>query len=156
MYEDEQDLNLPQVAPSHVRRKASENALRATLEPQFGIRLEREDDYGADGSIELRYPGSTGDRYLSSGRRAWFQLKSTAHDDPRYAMETKNINYLVQHVCPIYLLYLHATGQIYFRWLRDICAELDQNRPAWRTQDSVMVSFSRLLDPSAFAEIALE
>ena len=160
----EHETNLPQDDELAAGERESQTAVRLRFPTaRFIVRVpDAGPDRGADGSIELRRCSPNDQSARATGKRAWFQLKHTssptrlADDSVSYPIATKNINYLGNHPCPFYLLYVRPTGELWFRWWRDVRAELDRGRPGWNAQAEVNVCFDRLVDESLLREVEVE
>lgn len=157
------ETNLPRAAQEHTGERESQRVVLARFpEPPFLVRFDPPPDYGADGSIELQRVVPGIQEPLPTGRRAWFQLKHTsspeclADGSISYPIDTKNINYLGNHSCPFYVLYIRPTGELFFRWWRDVRGELDRDRPGWNQQHEVRIRFSRRVDNPLLREIEIE
>lgn len=155
-------MNLPADDEFADGERASQDAVRHLFGTQFIVRVpDVPPDRGADGSIEIRRFAS-GYAPRATGRRAWFQLKHVTLpnrlDDGSVSdpIDTKNINYLRNYACPFYLLFIRTTGEVRFRWWRDIVAELNRGGPGWQSQQTVTVRFSRTVDVAVLEEIATE
>jgi Domain of unknown function (DUF4365) len=155
------DQNLPEVAQTHFGESLSRRVVREKFEQSFIVRIESENDYGVDGTIELIRRDPQSNKALATNRRACFQLKHTskvANEDGsfKYPIETKNLNYLA--ACPpaFYVLFVIHTDQLLFRWCQDIYNELLARSDDWRKQSTVSVLFSRPVDHLLIREIATE
>jgi hypothetical protein len=148
-------------------QQLSIKALRSRLpEEQFLFRDERMDDKGVDGALEVklevRTPMTGGGEEVKSlftNCRAQAQLKST--DTPKrnqdgsvsYAIETSNLNYLLNGQSPLYFLWLAPDDEIRYAWARDEWRRLDAETPGWRGQGTITVRFERVLNAQALDEI---
>jgi hypothetical protein len=141
-------------------QQLSLNALRNCLpEDKFLFRDERVDDKGVDGAleakVEVRVPKKGGGEEVMKGFtncRAQAQLKSTDktkqnHDGSiSYAIETSNLNYLLNGPSPIYFLWVAATDEVRYAWARDEWRRLDGETPEWKKQGEFTVRFRDVLD----------
>ncbi|MBI3042179.1 MAG: DUF4365 domain-containing protein [Betaproteobacteria bacterium] len=157
----ERATNLPRAAQQHIGERESQRVVLARFpEPPFLVRFDPPPDYGVDGSIELQRVVPTVQQPLPTGRRAWFQLKHTSSSERlidgtiSYSIATKNINYLSGYPCAFYLLFVQETGEVLFRWWRDVHEELQRERPGWQSQNDVLINFKRIVDDAALQEIA--
>ncbi|MDI3291920.1 DUF4365 domain-containing protein [Polyangium sp. 15x6] len=145
---------LPDADNNSVLEQASLAALRGLLPPErFVLRDERETDLGVDASLELRIDGK------GTNFRSQLQLKArsglTINQDGSYSvpMPTANLNYMLNGLCPIYLLYIAETKEIRFAFARDELKRILTATPDWMKQGHVSLRFGRVLDATALDEI---
>jgi hypothetical protein len=145
---------LPEARRSDTLEQISLDALRAALpKDHFLVRDERIDDKGVDGALELK----ANSRYTNL--RAQFQLKGTdsaaTNQDGSFslAIDTSNLNYLLNGTSPLYFLYIAPLQQLRFLWAIDEWKRLDQENPEWRQKQTVTLRFACLLDDSAMTEV---
>jgi hypothetical protein len=158
---------LPQGDRRDTLQQLSLKALRNRLpEEKFLFRDERIDDKGVDGALEVkleyRVPKQGGGeevRHQFTNCRAQAQLKST--DKPKqnqdgsvsYAIETNNLNYLLNGPSPIYFLWIAPTDEVRYAWARDEWRRLDVENPEWKEQGECTVRFREILDARAVEAI---
>jgi hypothetical protein len=136
-------------------QRESLKALDAFLQGRDDIlfRDERVEDYGVDGSFELKLKGGM------TNFRSQVQLKGTAavqrnQDGSRsLSVSTANFNYLLNGVAPIYLLYEAQTGQFWYTWARDESRRLQAETKDWRNQTTITLRFTSPLTHKALGEV---
>jgi uncharacterized protein DUF4365 len=144
--------------PKRDRYKANEalsiDALTAALpKDSLLFRPERQNDEGVDGSLELLTERE------SLNLRAQAQLKSRERAQPNsdgsisVRVKVSNMNYLLNGLCPIYVLYVVSTNELRFVWARDEEKRLDNIRPDWREREKVSLRFDRKITKEAIGEI---
>jgi hypothetical protein len=120
----------------------------------FRIRNEPGKDMGVDKYIEVK-AGS-----FDTNLRSQVQLKAeeTAEKNTdgsiSKSIETSNANYLLNGPCPMYVLYIADTEELYYAWIREEAekgfVKKDHN---WQQADSVTIRFHKKLDATALNEI---
>lgn len=130
-------------------------ALIGTAVPksQFIHRDEQQNDKGVDLSFEA----------LVAGRATRFcaivQVKATDSADLNadgsfsLPVNTKNLNYLLNGPCPLYVVYLAARDELRYAWARDEAKRLHRDNPSWDRQDTITIRFSRPLDATGWQDI---
>lgn len=149
-----QDLGpLPKRDPYKTNEELSIDALRAALpKDKFLFRGEQNDE-GVDGSIELLTESN------SLNLRAQVQLKSkvqgkvNADGSISVSVDVSNLNYLLNGLSPIYLLYVVKTGELRFAWARDEQERLNREGPGWERQKQVGIRFIEILTPQTVDQI---
>lgn len=120
---------------------------------KFVFRDERSKDKGVDGSIEL---------LIDSGHtnlRAQVQLKGTDSDKVNadgsvpVKVDVSNLNYLLNGLSPLYVLYVVPRDELRFLWAREEVNRLNQMNPGWERQDTVTLHFKHLLTKDSLADI---
>jgi hypothetical protein len=158
---------LPQGDRQDTLQQLSIQALQAFLPvDKFLFRNERVDDKGVDGSLEAKAtvqipkPGGAPDlKIVFTNCRAQAQLKSTDSTERNQdgtlsvSIETSNLNYLLNGQCPIYLLWISATGEFRYAWAHDEWRRLDAENPNWKSQGTFTVRFGNVLTHQAIGEI---
>jgi hypothetical protein len=111
---------LPESDASSVLQIESFRALESALPAdRFVLRPEPEPDAGVDRCIELRTDG------CYTGMRAHVQVKGKkylkANDDGSfsYSADVSNLNYLLNGLSPLYVLYTADTKELRYAWVRD-------------------------------------
>lgn len=143
-------------------QQLSLKALRNLLpEEKFLFRDERVDDKGVDGALEVkiavRVPNKGGEKVMEgfTNCRAQVQLKSTDKAKPNkdgsisYAIETSNLNYLLNGPSPIYFLWIAETNELRYAWARDEWQRLDAEVLDWKQQGEFTVRFRNVMDSKA-------
>jgi hypothetical protein len=122
--------------------KALNALLRTTGE--FVLRDERVNDMGVDCSLEVRLSG------FMTNFRAQVQLKASAEikvlkdGSASLSIKASNLNYLLNGVAPIYILYDARGDQFWYTWARDEATRLENSTPNWRDQTWVTIRFTKL------------
>lgn len=144
------DGPLPIVDAGSILQQESIRALQATLSPsEYRFRDERVDDFGVDGSIELLVDGR------ATNIRAQVQLKGRSGLKPTQTgglsvqIRTSNVNYLLNGICPIYILFTPETKALRYVFARDEWRRLEQVNPAWKQQKTVAIQFREMFDGAA-------
>jgi hypothetical protein len=150
---------LPEGDRQETLQQLSLIALRRRLPAdRFLFRDERVDDKGVDGSLEVKVeanPSAAGGGLPISrftNFRSQVQLKSTAKaarnqdGSVSVAIETSNLNYLLNGPCPIYFLWISATDEMRFAWAREEWKRLDAENPVWQKQGTFTIRFRETLD----------
>lgn len=145
--------NIPDLGPlpksddnAELQRK-SIKALNALLQDQDNLifRGEPVEDYGVDGSFELKIGGRM------TNFRAQVQLKATASVEPNqdgsisFPVRTANLNHLLNGTCPVYLLFDAGTKDFWYVWAHDESLRLQTINPAWKNQETVTLRFTERL-----------
>jgi hypothetical protein len=126
-------------------QRESIKALNALLKGQDDIiyRDERVEDYGVDGSFELK----RGHRMTNF--RSQVQMKAVGHLDPltdgsiSHSVRTYNLNYLLNGIAPIYIVYDSQKDEFWYTWAQDESRRLFEENPAWRGQDWITLKFTQ-------------
>lgn len=119
---------------------------------RFVLREEPPPDAGVDKCIELR----SGGRY--TGLRAHVQVKGRAEKNANsdgsvsYSADVSNINYLLNGLSPIYVLYIAETKELRYAWVRDEVNRIRGENPDWKTQKTVTLRFNALLDEAGLKD----
>lgn len=152
-------MRLPLSNPKEALETLSRNLFQPLFDPQrFIIRSEDYRDKGVDFQIEVLegYGSST----VCTNFRFIVQLKATdtiqTNRDASYSLQidTANINYLLNHPMPaFYVFYHNATGNFYYRELREFTSELFKKDKNWNDQASHVIRFSSLLDKPALDQM---
>jgi hypothetical protein len=153
--QEEDDLGpLPQTNRNAEIQRMSFAAIQSCLPTdKFVFRDERIEDAGVDASLELLVGSG------NSNLRAQAQLKGTDSDeynvDGSFSLQVdvSNLNYLLNGVCPIYLLYIITRKEFRYIWARDERRRLDRDNPGWVGQKTVTLRFLDVLTPEAVDNI---
>jgi len=114
---------------------------------KFVFREETKIDAGVDGTIEIKQSG------FYTGMRSYVQVKSC--EQPRrvkedgsiaHSIETRNLNYLLNTPCPLYMLYDLRNKELWYTWAWDEVNRIEGVMPAWRKQKSVTLLFKKKLN----------
>ena len=117
------------------------------------LRDERTNDWGVDCSLEVRLSG------FMTNFRAQVQLKASAEvsvlkdGSVSHSVKVSNLNYLLNGVAPIYILYEASGDRLWYTWARDEATRLLGSTPEWRDQTSVTIRFTKLLSEDALNEV---
>jgi len=128
-----------------------EYSLRAVanaLPPEkFVFREERKIDAGVDGTIEIKILGDY------TGMRAYVQVKSSEQDlRPKkdgsiaYPIKVSNLHYLLNHPCPLYLLYIVKKQDLRCVWAWEEVHRIERQQPGWASQQTVTLMFKNKLN----------
>lgn len=130
--------------------KALENALPTD---RFVLRHEPQPDAGVDWCVELRIAG----RY--TGMRAHVQVKARADKKANsdgsvsFSADVNNVNYLLNGLRPLYVLYIAETKEIRYAWVRDEVNRIQKATPGWMRQKTVTLRFVTVLDELGLNDI---
>jgi hypothetical protein len=117
------------------------------------LRDERTNNFGVDCSLEVRLFG------FMTNLRAQVQLKASGgvnalkDGSVSLSVKTANLNYLLNGVVPIYLLYDSIEDKFWYTWARDEATRLETSTPKWRDQASVIIKFTKLLSDSSLRDV---
>ncbi len=73
-----------------------------------------------------------------------------------YPIATSNLNQLLNHHCPLYILYIRSSRSFYFAWAREEAHRIEIEGTDWRQQESVKIHFKNRLLRSALKEFRLK
>lgn len=166
---------LPEVPRTHDLQRLSLQALGTALPSDlFIIRDERIEDYGVDCSLEAKIPPPRGSQVTSpiaeekgpkstagaTNLCAQAQVKGTESLEPNktgefvaLSVKPRNFNYLLYGSCPIYILYRHDVPELRYVWARDELRRIEDINIDWRSQESITLRFSQILDDDAAVKI---
>lgn len=136
-------------------QRESIKALNALLKGQDDIifRDERVEDYGVDGSFELKL-----DRRMTNFR-GQMQMKAAGCLTPlidgsfSHSVRTANLNYLLNGNAPIYILYDLQNDEFWFTWAQDESRRLNEENPTWRKQQSIALNFTERFTSASLPDI---
>ena len=136
-------------------QRESIKALNALLKGQDDIifRDERVDDYGVDGSFELKLRGRM------TNFRGQVQMKASGQIEPMkngsfsFSVRTANLNYLLNGTAPVYILYDSGKDEFWYAWAQDESRRLEAENPSWRRQDSITLKFTERFSKEASANV---
>lgn len=120
-------MNLPEIHNSHDQENKSINQLLRRFEEKlFLVRDVRTKDYGVDFNIEPKLENSQ--KKYASNFICQIQLKSISSDvkirrrdnSLSFNPSIKNINYLLNHYCALYIVYVQKTDTFYWEWVPEI------------------------------------
>jgi len=148
--DEENELGpLPMSDHASVLQRRSIAALIGQLpDSDFIFRDERADDFGVDGAIEILVEGR------ATNMRAQVQLKARTGTEENedgtvsVSLETSNLNYLLNGVCPTYILYRPEQDEIRFAFARDEWTRISRTTPDWRNQRTIAIRFAHVLNAS--------
>lgn len=148
------DGPLPVVDAGSILQEESIQAFRAALPPtEYLFRDERTDDYGVDGALELRSDGK------ATNIRAQIQLKGRSNTRENadgaiaVSVATSNLNYLLNGICPIYVLYRPENKELRVAFARDEWGRLERDNPSWREQGNVTIYFKEVVAPQTLVQL---
>ena len=138
---------LPESDQNAILQDRSLKALNALLEPQEVVKFrdERIDDYGVDGSFELRLHGRM------TNFRAQVEMKGTGsveqNKDGRVSLSvrTANLNYLLNGASPIYILFDGDKREFWYVWAQDENRRLQTANSDWKKQETISLRFRERL-----------
>jgi hypothetical protein len=136
-------------------QRRSLKALNALLEDQDSIvfRDERTEDYGVDGSFELKLGN------LMTNFRAQVQMKGTASIEANQdgsmslSVKTANLNYLLNGPSPIYILFDMRNREFWYVWAQDEQRRLHAENQEWRKQEEITLRFRERFTTGALGSI---
>jgi hypothetical protein len=136
-------------------QRESLKALNALLKGQDNIifRDERVEDYGVDGSFELKLHGRM------TNFRGQVQMKASGNVKPTndglisFPVRTANLNYLLNGIAPIYILYDSKKDEFWYAWAHAESRRLEAENPAWREQDSITLRFAERFTKQSLASV---
>lgn len=138
---------LPTADAASALQRDSFKALHALLPShQYILREERADDYGVDASLEIIVDGR------ATNMRSHLQIKgrsATTEDKSgaiRVSIRTSNLNYLLNAICPIYVLYRPEANELRYTYARSAWARVESEDPSWRSQKHISIYFSEVLN----------
>jgi hypothetical protein len=146
---------LPKSDDNAELQRSSIKALNSLLQSQDAIlfRDERTEDYGVDGTFELKIRGGM------TNFRAQVQLKAATHVEANedgsasYSVRTANLNYLLNGTSSIYLLFDAKKNEFWYVWAQDESRRLEAVNPGWKEQEQVTLRFNKRLDANALGMI---
>ncbi|MEL7832792.1 tetratricopeptide repeat protein [Fodinibius sp. Rm-B-1B1-1] len=146
--------NLPQHHSSHKQEAKSLGKLRELLPNDlFILRSEDGGDYGVDRILEVVSDGSV------TNIRAHVQVKSqkkeTKSDSVRFPVPINTINYLLNTIHSLFIIYSVDEDAFYWEWTRQIAlsANAKQIDLESTNQKTFSYTFQKMLDTSAFEDI---
>jgi hypothetical protein len=99
---------------------------------------------------QVQMKGTDGLRANAGGTA---EYKVNADGTVSLSVRSASLNHLLNGVCPIYILYVNATGDLWFVWGRDEQKRLQVDRPGWLKQETVTIRFARQLSTQALPKI---
>lgn len=139
--------DLPKRDNNHETQEIAETAFRTAISESKCFVIQQEDrrDYGTDFQLEVTNNGKM------TNTRVHVQLKGTKSSGTSNGAVSrrvcrKNINYLLQQPCSIYVCYHQPTKRLLFRYAEDIYREYEHRGGYWHSQKSITVSFTQLFD----------
>ncbi len=147
--------HLPQYHPAHQQEKASISKLASIL-PQdlFILRAEDGGDYGVDRILEVVDEG------VVTNVRSHIQVKSIKRNPQKdgsvkYPVPLKSVNYLLNTVNSIFLVYSASEETFYWDWTRQIALAADRKGINLRKppQKTLTFQFTQALTQEAFGLI---
>lgn len=146
------NFDLSELGPLPIADRSAElerislNKLKEFLpSDRFLVRDERVDDAGVDASLELLNPNGY------TNLRSQIQLKATdnqkANTDGSISLQVavSNINYLLNGLSPLYILYVASRNEFRFLWAHEERRRLDQTNVKWMSQQNVTLRFKDTL-----------
>jgi tetratricopeptide (TPR) repeat protein len=132
-------------------QRESIKALSAMLRGQDDIvfRDERIEDYGVDGSFELKSRRGMTNFRSQVQMKAAESLESNRDGSISLSVQTANLNYLLNGVAPVYILYDVSKGELWYVWAQEESRRLETENPSWRDQTWITLRFRNRLDKDA-------
>jgi hypothetical protein len=112
-------------------------------------RDERTDDFGVDVALEVVADGA------ATNFRSHVQLKGrtgvAANADGSYSVpvQTSNLNYLLNGLTPLYVLYRPEARDFWYAFARDEHQRIERNNSGWKSQGEITIRFALRLDNTA-------
>jgi len=148
------DRNLPRRGSNAVLEDESISRLRIAIpRERILIRDERHQDYGIDLVFEVM------NAELISNKRASVQVKARSQVDANLdgslsiSVATSTLNYLLNGVCPIVILYNQVNDEFRYEYLHDIIAVIGNGNPDWLDQDELTLRLTNVLNEESIDEI---
>ncbi len=155
MIDSNSDLGpLPQADSNSLLQTESFTALRGALpSDRFVLRSEPSPDAGVDICVELLIDG------CYSNIRFFIQVKAT--EDAKYntdgsisfSADVSNINYLLNGLRPLYVLYIANSRKLRYVWINDEVKRIEKDTPGWIRQKTVTLRFQCTLDQTGCQNI---
>jgi hypothetical protein len=136
-------------------QRESIKALNGLLKGQDNIifRDERVEDYGVDGSFELKLVRRMTNFRGQVQMKAAGRLAPLADGSFSHSVRTANLNYLLNGTAPIYLLYDLQKDEFWFTWAQDESRRLNEETPNWRKQEWIALNFTERFTPALLPDI---
>ncbi len=145
---------LPEVDRADELKRQSVALIGAAIpKSRFIHRDEQQNDKGVD----LSFEALVADR--ATRFSAIVQVKGTdstalnADLSFSFSIKTRNLNYLLNGPCPLYIVWLATRSELCYVWARDEAKRLHRENPTWEEQDTVVLRFSKLLDAAEWDDI---
>jgi hypothetical protein len=136
---------LPEADTYANSQRKSFNKFKALLpENLFVFRDEPSDDAGVDGSLEILVGG----KYTNM--RAQVQLKSRQKKKAKkdesitFPIKTSNLNYLLNGLLGLYVLYIGETDELFYAWANDENRRRIEVGSEWKNQSEISIPFQEL------------
>jgi len=148
--------HLPQSSRTEDLETISKTKLSLLLDPFFfEIRKETDRDKGVDMIVEIKQDGHYTNFRFAIQIKASSSLKANSDGSFSLAVETSNINYLLNYGMPAYyILYDHQSGKFYIKSasqvFHDLARKHNLNR---RFPENFTIRFSSLLTQEKISEI---
>ena len=147
---------LPKSDDNAELQRSSLKSLNALLMGQDALlfRDERVEDYGVDGSFELKLHGGM------TNLRGQVQLKGVTtvqrnlDGSISLSVGTANLNYLLNGVAPLYILWEATTGAFWYTWAREQASRLQTENLGWHEQRNITLRFTHQLTKAQLPELA--
>jgi hypothetical protein len=116
-------------------------------------RDERIEDFGVDLALELLAAGA------ATNVRAQVQLKGrrglSPNADGSYSVPvaTSNLNYLLNGLTPLYVLYRPEDRELWYAFARDELRRIEERNGDWKTQTEITLRFAERLDGAGLDRI---
>ncbi len=134
---------------AELQRESIQVLKSALAAGEWVVRDERESDFGVDLALEIVAAGA------ATNFRSQVQLKGRSglspNTDGSYSVpvSTSNLNYLLNGVTPLYVLYRPEGRELRYAFARDEHQRIEQSKPEWKTQGEITIHFASRLDGTA-------
>ncbi|MDB5307840.1 MAG: hypothetical protein JWO38_2042 [Gemmataceae bacterium] len=146
--------SLPEVDRADELKRQSIALIGAAIpKGQFIHRDEQQNDKGVDLSFEVLVAGKATRFYSIVQVKGTDNAKLNGDQSLSLSISTKNLNYLLNGPCPLYIVWLSTRDELRYAWARDEAKRLHQENPSWEQQDTVVLRFSKLLDGAGWNNI---
>ena len=94
-----------------------------------------------------------------TGMRSHVQVKARAEKKLNsdgsisYSADASNINYLLNGLSPLYVLYLADERELRYAWVRDEVNRIERETSDWKRQKTVTLRFTAMLDEAGLQDI---
>jgi Domain of unknown function (DUF4365) len=153
--DDSNDLGpLPIADENSVLQIESFKALEGALPAErFVLRPEPQPDAGVDWCVELRIDGCYTGMRAHIQVKAKKELKANSDGSVSYSADVSNLNYLLNGLRPLYVLYIAQTKELRYTWVRDEVNRIEKDNPDWQRQETVTLRLTKTLDEPGLQEI---
>jgi len=146
---------LPKSDNNSLLQRLSFQALEKRLDQsRFIFRRTQEIDCRVDGTLELRILGHYTNMFSHIQVKSFDNASPTNRDGSiSYEIATSNLNYILNGPSPLYMIYSTALDQVRYVWAGDEQLSLETRKPEWKSQQTITIRFSKVLDDDGMREI---